>query len=391
MYPWWLDTGADIGGQTGSGVDSGNFDYNAPSPSYGGGYNSWAQDDAIDAGGSYGGPTGSGVDSGNFDYGGDFTYGGDFNYGGYNPSFTMGAGSSGAGQNVPGSFGNATAGSGNFGGATMGAGVGGGTFTSPAVQGNAGVAGGMGVDPNTWRQGDDIDRGSTLENSLNTAKNVAGNAATSVGAGLSRVGEYAQKNPWAARLAVDAAGLGLGYLNQRNANKLAQEQLQMQRDAQSRNDERARFWNEQSTQSANEARSLYNPQEMGVRAMATQTGNAQTAMDTAAQQMRRRGMSQATIDAEMRRARIGGSTGAATAYTRGLDTGRVAQQSALSSAKGLGMDSNFTPSYGGAEAASKAGDMTTKQLQNLLNTYLRNPVGRTNAQIIDDQQRETGQ
>jgi hypothetical protein len=307
----------------------------------------------------------------------------------FTPSFTLGAGSSGAGQNVQGNFGQATASGGNFGGVTVGAGGGGGTFTAAPVQGNAGVAGGFGVDPREYSLGGNNERAGAP--AAEQTPSALSRGASAVGQGLSRVGEYAQKNPWAARLAVDAAGLGLGYLNQRNANKLAQEQMQMQRDAQSRNDARANFWNQQSTQSANEARSLYNPQEMGVRAMATQQGRTQNAMDTAAQQMRSRGMSQAAIDAEMRRARIGGSTGAATAYTQGLDTGRAAQQSALTSAKGLGMDSNFTANYGGAEAASKAGAMTTKQLQDLLNTYLRNPVGRTNAQIIDDQQRETGQ
>jgi hypothetical protein len=113
-------------------------------------------------------------------------------------------------------------------------------------------------------------------------------------------------------------------------------------------------------------------------------------MNDAAAQMRKRGMSQAAIDAELRRARIGGSTGAATAYTKGLDVGRTAQQSALTSAKGLSQQYGGTPNYAGAELASKAGAMTTAQLQNLLNTYLYDPVGRTNAQIIDEQQRRVG-
>jgi hypothetical protein len=46
-------------------------------------------------------------------------------------------------------------------------------------------------------------------------------------------------------------------------------------------------------------------------------------------------MSPAAIEAEVRRARLGGSTGGVTAYMAGLDTGRTGMQSALGAAKGL--------------------------------------------------------
>jgi hypothetical protein len=393
-----------------------------------------------------------------------------FNQQSYAPSFVASTGSLnfgmpssgyGVAQNAGSTFGQATAGGGNFNAVTVGDQSAANNVTQGTAAGNSGITGGLGVDPNSWKQGDDIDRGSALENSLNTAKNVASGAISNAGGALSSTGKYLQDNQWAGRLAVDALGLGLGYKNQKDAENLnrealtearqrrdweqqqrerelgiqqqrrewemglqreqaalMREQMEMQRSAVGRNNQQADYWNNQSTQSANEARSLYNPQEMGVRAMATQRGNTQTALDDATRQMRNRGMSQSAIDSERRRASIGGSTGAATAYTKGLDVGRVAQQGALTSAKGL--SSQYTaPNYGNiytgaggnagssssssgyssrepslaslAESASKSGAMTTQQLQNLLNTYLRNPVGRTNAQIIDDQQRETGQ
>jgi hypothetical protein len=335
----------------------------------------------------------------------------------YNPSytpnysFTSGTGGAGtpAGTLASGSnFGGVTAGTGS--GPQLAPGIGGfgaGSFATTPPTGSAGVTGSFGLmDEPQYGVGRDaysfagqrlngMPQPSAFDRGLDTAGQYAGRAwdATggAVGRGLSAVGQYAQQNPWAARFAVDAAGLGLGYMNQREANKLAKEQLQLQRETQARNNAIADRINAESTQSLNEARSLYNPQEMGIRAMATEQGNRQTAMNDAAAQMRRRGMSQAAIDAELRRARIGGAAGAATAYTKGLDVGRTAQQSALTSAKGLSQQYGGSPNYGGAEMASRAGAMSTAQMQNLLNTYLYDPVGRTNAQVIDEQQRRVGQ
>jgi hypothetical protein len=324
------------------------------------------------------------------------------------PTFNPAAQSfGGSGTNAQGNYGLASSNTGSFSGSPIAAPGANPLTISSSPAGNAGVTGDFGVSQNDrnfdqdWAdmQGGRFsinDTPQTPQQALqqqgpgfaSRAWDATGGA---VGRGLSAVGTYAQQNPWAARFAVDAAGLGLGYLNQREANKLAKEQLQLQRETQARNNAIADRLNAESTQSLNEARSLYNPQEMGIRAMATEQGNRQTAMNDAAAQMRRRGMSQAAIDAELRRARVGGSTSAATAYTKGLDVGRTAQQSALTSAKGLSQQYGGTPNYGGAEMASKAGAMNTAQMQNLLNTYLYDPVGRTNAQVIDEQQRRVGQ
>ena len=381
MDPWWIDTGADIGGQTGSGIDSGNFDYGssfnpytAPSPSGGSGGYGLGGNDAYDIGASYTPPMAP-----SRMYDDSFVPSYSYTRMSYSPS----VGLPNAGTPAGSTFGAATQGQGNFGGVTMGGGeFGQASFATTPSTGNAGVTGSFGLSPSGYSL--------TPGQQQTQQPSMLARVGDTVGRGLSAVGQYAQQNPWAARFAVDAAGLGLGYLNQRNANKLAKEQLQLQRETQARNNAIADRLNAESTQSLNEARSLYNPQEMGIRAMATEQGNRQTAMNDAAAQMRKRGMSQAAIDAELRRARIGGSTGAATAYTKGLDVGRTAQQSALTSAKGLSQQYGGTPNYAGAELASKAGAMTTAQLQNLLNTYLYDPVGRTNAQIIDEQQRRVG-
>ena len=386
MDPWWIDTGADIGGQTGSGIDSGNFDYGSSfnpvvPPSSSGGYG--LDQNSYDFGSSYN-PTPTPSSTYDTSYGGYSYTPLNYNFGAGSP----GAGSPGAGTSAGNTFGTATQGQGSFGGVTAGGGgFGQGSFATTPVTGNAGVTGSFGLDSADYQSTYNTPE---MMGPLAQQPSMLARVGDTVAGGFKAVGDYARQNPWAARFAVDAAGLGLGYLNQRNANKLAQEQLQMQRETQARNNAIADRLNAESTRSLNEARSLYNPQEMGIRAMATEQGNRQTAMNDAAAQMRRRGMSQAAIDAELRRARIGGSTGAATAYTKGLDVGRTAQQSALTSAKGLSQQYGGTPNYSGAEMASKAGAMNTAQMQNLLNTYLYDPVGRTNAQVIDEQQRRVG-
>jgi len=192
--------------------------------------------------------------------------------------------------------------------------------------------------------------------------------------GLDRMQDYTNRNPSAVRLGLDAAGLALGYYNQRQANKLAQQELDMRREAQQKNAAMADQWNAQAQQSANEARSLYNPQEMAIRAMASQKAATQRGVEDLRTQMAKTGASKATIDAEVRRQKLAGSTGAVGAFTKGLDTGRAAQQAALTGAKGLSSSYNAGADYKAAELASKAGQDTTAQYTNMLNTYLGNPV-----------------
>ena len=416
----------NVGGSGGSG---GNFNTVGYSPSYG-------EYGDFNVGGGGGG---SGGNYGTVGGGSNAWYNvPSYSPQSYAPSFVASTGSLnfgmpssgyGVAQNAGSTFGQATAGGGNFNAVTVGdQSAANGSFAGPTA-GNAGITGGFGVNPNEMPGAQNAPQQSMLER----VGSAVSDGAKAVGGALSSTGKYLQDNQWAGRLAVDALGLGLGYKNQRDAEKLGRaalaeqqqrrewemglqqeqaalmrEQMAMQREAAGRNNQQADYWNNQSTQSANEARSLYNPQEMGVRAMATQQGNTQTALDDATRQMRNRGMSQSAIDSERRRARIGGSTGAATAYTKGLDVGRSAQQSALTSAKGL--SSQYTaPQYGNiytgaggsssggpslaslAEFSSKSGAMTTQQLQNLLNTYLRDPVGRTNTEIIDENQKRVGQ
>ena len=191
---------------------------------------------------------------------------------------------------------------------------------------------------------------------------------------INKAQAYVRENPSATRMGLDAAGMFLGYRNNRDANKLAEQQMNMQRAGQTKNNAMADKLNAQASQSINEARSLYNPQEMAVRAMAQQQMNTARNMNDARTQMTKAGKSKATIDAEMRRAKLSGTTGATTAFVRGLDTGRAAQQSALSSAKGLSKDYNTTADYSGANAVAASGRADAENLTNMLNTYLGNPV-----------------
>jgi hypothetical protein len=195
-----------------------------------------------------------------------------------------------------------------------------------------------------------------------------------VNSGIDSAQDWTGKNPTLARLGLDAAGMLLGYKNQREARNLAREQLNMQRAAQSKNTAMADTLNSQARQSLNEARSLYNPQEMAIRSMAQQQMSTARNMNDARTQMQKAGKSKATIDAEMRRAKLAGTTGATTAFVKGLDTCRAAQQSALTAAKGLTQNYNATADYSGANALAKAGQADTDRLTSMLNTYLGNPV-----------------
>ena len=197
--------------------------------------------------------------------------------------------------------------------------------------------------------------------------------------GLRGVQDFARDNYNVARLGLDLAGMGLSYKNRNDANDLAREQMQMQRAAQQKNAAVADRANAQSAQSFNEARSLYNPQEMAIRSMADAKMANMRAQEAARNQMQKSGRSKGTIDAEMRRAQLAGTTGANTAYLRGLDTGRAAQQSALSSAGGLARNYSTGADYSAADRVSKAGQSNSDQLTSMLNNYLGNPIYQQNA------------
>lgn len=197
--------------------------------------------------------------------------------------------------------------------------------------------------------------------------------------GLRGVQDFARDNYNVARLGLDLAGMGMSYKNRNDANDLAREQMQMQRAAQQKNAAVADRANAQSAQSFNEARSLYNPQEMAIRSMADAKMANMRAQEAARTQMQKSGRSKGTIDAEMRRAQLAGTTGANTAYLRGLDTGRAAQQSALSSAGGLARNYNTGADYSAADRVAKAGQSNSDQLTSMLNNYLGNPIYQQNA------------
>ena len=199
---------------------------------------------------------------------------------------------------------------------------------------------------------------------------------------IGRAQTWTRDNYNTARLGLDLTGLLLANNANRSANRLAQQQMQMQQQAQQKNAAMADKSNAQATQSFNEARSLYNPQERAVRAMAQQQMNTARNMVDARNQMARAGKSKATIDAEMRRAKLQGSTGAATAYTAGLDMGRQAQQQALTAAKGLTSNYSTTADYSGADRVANAGVGQAQQITGMLNNYLGNPVYQQNVAAL---------
>jgi hypothetical protein len=217
-------------------------------------------------------------------------------------------------------------------------------------------------------------------------------------AGLKELGAWGKENAEVVKL---GSGLVSALAGQRNASAARQQQgvadqqiqreLAMREQAQqsqmaalAENQRMAGISNQQAQQSFDEARSLYNPQEMAIRGMAQQTAATQRGVENLRKDLARRGLSQAAIDAEVRRARLGGSTAATTAYTKGLDTGRAAQQQALTSAKGLtstvpGL--SYTPSSSvadyyarQAETTKNQSALTSAQLQKLLEDYLGQPT-----------------
>jgi hypothetical protein len=371
VAPDMSDFGGSVGGGGGGGgIDSGAFDFGYTPPSF---YNAPSQPGLptpTDGGGGFTLVQGSGPTVSAPSGGDSFSL----------ASVESPTDGSGGGSSVTGGFGVTPNNQGAPGG-----------LEPVLLDGTGHFADGMDMGPGapTSQARQDFDgsfRNTPVYRGLTAVGDAASSAAGAVGRGFTAAGDYAQRNPWAARLAVDATGLGLNYLAQRKANKLAEEQLELQRRVQAQNEAQANLWNAQARKQLNEANSLYNPQQMAVRSMADTRAATDRAISQNAAEMRKRGLSQADIDAETRRARVGGSALASSAYTKGLDVGRSAQQSALTGAKGMSQQYSGTPNFGAADAVARAGQLQAQQTQNLLNTYLRNPVGRTELEMYRDMQ-----
>lgn len=294
------------------------------------------------------------------------------------------------------------------------------TGIAPVDSGNGAITGGMGgagTDEEAEKKGDAM---------LVAARD--GNSGGPLGAvkdGFKATREFARENADLARLGIGVAGMFAARKDQKRSDQLMEQtladrareremkeemyrtQLENMRAAQgaqhraqasqssavNRNNAQADYWNRQAQQSGNEARSLYNPQELGIRGYATEAAATGRAVQDTQSRMARQGKSQSAIDAEVRRAKVAGSTNASTGYMKGLDTGRSAQGGALTSAKGLG--SNYTalasqslPSMSMPSSAQSNADLAgyyqgqagdnSAAIQDLLNYYLGDPLGTSN-------------
>jgi hypothetical protein len=263
------------------------------------------------------------------------------------------------GSNVPDSVG---AGSFNPGSGAARDIAGAGTSVAPST-GNAGLTGSFGGAGSTIDvMGDGVYGGATG----------AAGAATSSGAGLvegglKKVADWGKANPSAAGLIVQGAGMLAG----RGAQKKASAANDASMEATAKNNSNADYWNTQARQSADEARSLYNPQELGIRGYAQQTAATERNVQEL-DSLYGKGYSAADVEAQKRRTRVAGSTNATTGYMKGYDTGRTAQQGALAGAKGL--SAGYTgPSQSTVDSIREDGAGEARQLQDLLSTYLGSP------------------
>lgn len=201
-----------------------------------------------------------------------------------------------------------------------------------------------------------------------------GSYGTKVEAGLGKVASWGQENPRLASALVQGVGALSAMSGQRKANKLMEQQLGQQQQQFDKSNAMADYWNTQSRQSGDEARSLYNPQELAVRGMAQQVASTGRQEQAARSAALKRGMTPAEAEAEARRVRLAGSTNATTGYLAGLDTGRGAQQSALSSAKGLSMGYGMPADTSAAAAGYRTSATNTAAgLQSMLERYLGQP------------------
>jgi len=361
---------------------------------------------------------GGGWDDGSYDWGGQTNWDTQ-GWSDWNPQpDTTGAWWSGAGDANSVALqqaGGYTAGQGQFGAnGASGYDMSVGASTPTASSSTTGMMGGAGVDDDAEKKGEAM---------LVAARDgESGGPLGAVKDGFKATREFARENADLARLGIGVAGMFAARKDQKRSDQLMEQtladrareremkeemyrtQLENMRAAQgaqhrsqasqssavNRNNAQADYWNRQAQQSGNEARSLYNPQELGIRGYATEAAATGRAVQDTQSRMARQGKSQSAIDAEVRRAKVAGSTNASTGYMKGLDTGRSAQGGALSSAKGLG--SNYTalasqslPSMSMPSSAQSNSDLASyyndqaagnsNAIQDLLNYYLGNPLG----------------
>ncbi|MFM6959540.1 MAG: hypothetical protein ACKOW0_00755 [Schleiferiaceae bacterium] len=286
----------------------------------------------------------------------------------YTPSFTAGTGVSLAPAGGFGSEATLRAGSGAPGLTT-------GSFMGPATTVSAaptqsGIAGGFGVSPMGQAA-----QPSALEQSA-TGLTPGVQAAIDRVNAQTEVGVFDKAKTWLTdpknRDLVRLGIQGLGALAGTQARSKAEEQARLAGAATQQNNAMAQRYNEESVRSLDEARSLYNPQEMAVRGLAQTRGTTQRAIADMRKELARRGLSPAAIEAEVRRAQVAGAAGEATAYAKGLDTGRSAQQSAISGARQLYAPLSANTSL--ADYYAKQGAQTSDTAIKLLESYLGYPT-----------------
>jgi hypothetical protein len=308
----------------------------------------------------------------------------------YTPMFSAGAGT-GLGLSMPQAQDGAPGSSLRMGSGAQGAG--GGTFTGSAppitaAPAQAGVTGSFGVNPQQQMQG--MQQRSMLEQPLTPETQAV---IDRVNAGVvQEPGMMRQAGDWLrdpanqnmVRLGIQGLGALAGYQQQREANRQIQQQVQRgdqafesQVEANQQNQAVAQRLNQEAMQSFDEARSLYNPQEMAIRGLAQTRGTTQRNIQQMRQELARRGLSPAAIEAEVRRAQVAGAAGESTAFTAGLDTGRRAQQQALSGARALTQTVpglQYTPSASVADYYARQGAATSQNLRDMLESYLGYPT-----------------
>jgi hypothetical protein len=374
----------------------------------------WGSVDNYDYGYDYGGGGGGGGDYGwgaDPQWGGNGAGAGSIDWGNagwsdWNTQSGEGAWWSGSGENAS-TNGGYAAGQGEFGqGQGMNDSYGWGEAAAAPTTGNAGITGDMGGAAATEEQ----------KKTPSLLENVQG--------GFKSLQKFGKDNADLARLGIGIAGVMTARKDQKRADQMMEQTLadrewerkqkeqlyaaqlanmhrasgqsgaahRSQSSAVKKNNAQADFWNNQARTSANEARSLYNPQELGVRGYAQEQAATGRSVQDIRDKMSRQGKSQSAIDAEVRRAKLTGSTNATTGYMKGLDTGRTAQTGALSSAKGLGSSYSAlgsvavpgvsVPSMGSnsdlAQYYSDQASGNSNAIQDLLNYYLGNPLGQSN-------------
>lgn len=212
-----------------------------------------------------------------------------------------------------------------------------------------------------------------------------GNLGQTAESALGGIEAWGRQNPRLASLLTQGVGLLANASAQRRANDLMKQQLAMQ---QRQNEQQQQVFakntgiadmrNQLAQQQVNQALSLYNPQELGQRGMAQQQATTGRQLQQIEQQMASRGYSPADIAAAKRRAQVGGALNATQGYMQGYDTGRSAQQGALSSAVGLGQQYGAAPTPADmSQAATALSTMGTQAGQNyasMLGGLLGNPT-----------------